>query len=217
MTQNIEIAAKLFKAIASNAKAFDKGIRNNPLSLKATFAAYADAKAKADAADKGKNDILRQGMTKSGLGVFYVKQGDKYVQNRALAMELSAIKKGADAGLHEMSDNDFRQMIADFPGEISNVRYFIDKMFETPADAKPKASKPKATPAPADDADADATPDVIETKSDTRTPEEVFTNFLQVWNASQGVNFWDWIETRTDEQILDMQAKAGMTQKAKAA
>ena len=178
MTQNIEIAAKLFKAIANNAKAFDKGIRNNPLSLKATFAAYADAKAKADAADKGKNDIMRQAMTKSGR-IFYVKQGDKYVQNRALAMELSAIKKAADAGLHEMSDKDFRQMIADFPGEISNARYFVNKMFETPADAKPKASKPKATPAPADDADADATPDVIETKTDTRTPEEVFTNFCR--------------------------------------
>lgn len=217
MTQNIEIAAKLFKAIASNAKAFDKGIRNNPLSLKATFAAYADAKAKADAADKGKNDIMRQAMTKSGLGIFYTKQGDKYVQNRALAMELSAIKKAADAGFQEMSDNDFCQMIVDFPGEISNARYFVNKMFETPADAKPKASKPKAAPAPADDADADATPDVIETKTDTRTPEEVFTNFLQVWNASQGANFWDWIETRTDEQILDMQAKAGMTPKAKAA
>lgn len=213
MTNQIEIAAKLFKAIASNAKAFDKGIRNNPLSLKATFAAYANAKEKAAAADKGKNEIMRQAMTKSGLGIFYVKQGDKYVQNRALAMELSAIKKGADAGLQELSDNDFRQMIADFPGEISNARYFIDKMFEEPS--KPKANKPKAAPAPADA--ADATPDVIETKSDTRTPEEVFTNFLQVWNASQGVNFWDWIETRTDEQILDMQSKAGMTPKAKAA
>jgi hypothetical protein len=215
MTQNIEIAVKLFKAIASNAKAFDKGIRNNPLSLKATFAAYAESAAIAAKAEKGKNEIMRVEMTRRGLPIFWTKQGDKYIQTPALKMELSAIKKGADAGFPELSDEEFRAMIADFAPEISNVRFFIDKMFETPADAKPKASKPKATPAPADN--ADATPDVIETKTDTRTPEEVFTNFLQVWNASQGANFWDWIETRTDEQILDMQAKAGMTPKAKAA
>ena len=206
MTNQIEIAAGFFKAIANTAKRIDRDVRNNPLSLKATFAAYADAKAKADAADKGKNEIMRQSMTKSGLGIFYTKQGDKYVQNRALAMELSAIKKGADAGLHEMSDNDFRQMIADFPGEISNVRYFIDKMFETPADAKPKASKPKAAPAPAADT-GDDQPELIETKTDTRDEWAIYENMMQVWGKQFGGNFWEWAGSQDLEKLESMAQK----------
>lgn len=215
MNNQIEIAAKLFQSISNMGKRFDRDIRNNPLSLKATFAAYATAKEKANAAEKGKNEIMRQSMTKSGLGVFYVKQGDKYVQNRALAMELSAIKKGSDAGLQEMSDNDFRQMIADFPGEISNVRYFIDKMFETPA--KPKNAAPKKP-----DADnGDDQPELIETKTDTRDEWAIYENMMQVWSKQFGGNFWEWAGSQDVEKLESMAqkyvAKNAPAKKAKAA
>ena len=107
MTHNIEIAAKLFKSIANNAKTFDKGIRNNPLSMKAVFVAYAESAAIAAKADKGKNEIMRIEMTKRGLPMFWTKQGDKHNQTPALKMELSAIKICTDNAMHELSDDDF--------------------------------------------------------------------------------------------------------------
>lgn len=211
MTNNIEIAAKLFKSIANNAKTFDKGIRNNPLSMKAVFVAYAESAAIAAKADKGKNEIMRIEMTKRGLPMFWTKQGDKHNQTPALKMELSAIKICTDNAMHELSDDDFCSMIANADFEIASIRCFKTNMFATPADAKPKASKPKAAPAPADNSQADA--DVIETKTDTRTKEELFQNFLQVWKAAGHGDFWKWTETVSDEKMAAM-TKAATTKKA---
>ena len=204
MNNQIEIAVTLFKSIVTRSKRFDRDIRKNPLALKATIAAYAAAKSKADKLDKGKNDAMRQSMTKSGLGIFWTKKADKYVQTDSLKMELSAIKICSDNNLHELSDADFADMIAACDFEIASVRCFKDNFFATPATPK-KAASGKKQPS-----DFDAThPDDIElslpeTKTDTRTKEEIFQNFLTVWNKAGHGNFWDWIETQSDDQIAKM-------------
>ena len=214
MTNQIEIAAKLFKAIASNAKAFDKGIRNNPLSLKATFAAYDAAKEKANAVEKGKNEIMRVELTKAGLGVFYMKDANgKWVQTPALKMQLSAISICAENALHHLSDAEFIDMIEKCEFEIASVRCFKDKFFAAPA--KPK----NAAPASADG--ADEAPDVIETKTDTRDEWTVYENMMQVWAKQFGGNFWAWAGSQDVEKLESMAqkyvAKNAPAKKAKAA
>jgi len=212
MNNQIEIAAGLFKAIANNGKRFDRDIRKNPLAMKATIAAYAAAKEKADAIEKGKNDAMRQSMTKSGLGVFWTKKGEKYVQTESLKMELSAIKICADNAMHYLSDEDFAAMITACDFEISSVRAFKDKYFATPA--KPKNATPKK---PA----GDDQPELIETKTDTRDEWAIYENMMQVWSKQFGGNFWEWAGSQDVEKLESMAqkyvAKNTPAKKAKAA
>jgi len=214
MNNQIEIAVTLFKSIVTRSKRFDRDIRKNPLALKATIAAYAAAKSKADKLDKGKNEAMRQSMTKSGFGIFWTKKADKYIQTPALKMELSAIKICADNGMHELSDADFADMISACDFEIASVRCFKDNFFATPATPKKVASGQKQP------SDFDAThPDDIEitlpeTKTDTRTKEEIFQNFLTVWNNAGHGNFWNWLETQSDDKIASITKNATKTKKA---
>jgi len=216
MNNQIEIAAGLFKAIANNAKRFDRDIRKNPLAMKATIAAYADAKEKANAAEKGKNEIMRVELTKAGLGVFYMKDASgKWIQTPALKMQLSAISICADNALHHLSDADFEAMIAACDFEIASVRCFKDKFFAAPA-------KPKNASAPAPAADAgDDQPEVIETKTDTRDEWAVYENMMQVWSKQFGGNFWEWAGSQDIEKLEGMAqkyvAKNAPAKKAKAA
>lgn len=53
-----------------------------------------------------------------------------------------------------------------------------------------------------------------ETKTDTRTKEQVFENFLTIWNNAGHGNFWDWIEKQSDEKIATMTKNAIKTKKA---
>ena len=53
-----------------------------------------------------------------------------------------------------------------------------------------------------------------ETKTDTRTKEQVFENFLTIWNNAGHGNFWDWIEKQSDEKIASMTKNATKTKKA---
>jgi len=212
MNNQIEIAAGLFKAMANNAKRFDRDIRKNPLAMKATIAAYAAAKEKADATEKGKNDVMRQSMTKSGLGVFWMKSGEKFIQTPALKMELSAIKTCADNAMHCLSDEDFAAMITACDFEISSVRAFKDKFFATPS--KPKNATPK------NDA-SDDQPELIETKTDTRDEWAIYENMMQVWGKQFGGNFWEWAGSQDLEKLESMAqkyvAKNAPAKKAKAA
>ena len=52
------------------------------------------------------------------------------------------------------------------------------------------------------------------TKTDTRTKEQVFENFLTIWNNAGHGNFWDWIEKQSDEKIASMTKNATKTKKA---
>ena len=74
------------------------------------------------------------------------------------------------------------------------------------------------TPAKPDQFDA-THPDELEvklpaTKTDTRTKEQVFENFLTIWNNAGHGNFWDWIEKQSDEKIAAMTKNAIKTKKA---
>lgn len=74
------------------------------------------------------------------------------------------------------------------------------------------------TPAKSDDFDAIHPDDIAvklpETKTDTRSKEQIFENFLNIWtNAGHG-NFWDWIEKQSDEKIAAMTKNAMKTKKA---
>ena len=52
------------------------------------------------------------------------------------------------------------------------------------------------------------------TKTDTRTKEQVFENFLTIWNNAGHGNFWDWIAMQSDEKIAAMTKNATKTKKA---
>ena len=74
------------------------------------------------------------------------------------------------------------------------------------------------TPAKPDDFDA-THPDELEvklpaTKTDTRTKQEIFENFLTIWNNAGHGNFWNWIENQSDEKIAAMTKNATKTKKA---
>lgn len=53
-----------------------------------------------------------------------------------------------------------------------------------------------------------------ETKTDTRTKEQIFENFLNIWNNAGHGNFWDWIEKQSDEKIAAMTKNAIKTKRA---
>ena len=74
------------------------------------------------------------------------------------------------------------------------------------------------TPAKPDQFDATHPDDIAvklpATKTDTRTKEQVFENFLTIWNNAGHGNFWDWIEKQSDEKIAAMTKNATKTKKA---
>tara|TARA_S200002703_G_scaffold62703_1_gene54452 strand:+ start:988 stop:1590 length:603 start_codon:yes stop_codon:yes gene_type:complete len=74
------------------------------------------------------------------------------------------------------------------------------------------------TPAKPDEFDAmhpnDVEVKLPATKTDTRTKEQIFENFLNIWNNAGHGNFWDWIEKQSDEKIAAMTKNAIKTKKA---
>jgi len=74
------------------------------------------------------------------------------------------------------------------------------------------------TPAKPDQFDATHPDDIAvklpATKTDTRTKEQVFENFLTIWNNAGHGNFWNWIENQSDEKIAAMTKNATKTKKA---
>ena len=74
------------------------------------------------------------------------------------------------------------------------------------------------TPAKPDEFDAmhpnDVEVKLPATKTDTRTKEQIFENFLNIWNNAGHGNFWDWIEKQSDEKIATMTKNAIKTKKA---
>ena len=91
---------------------------------------------------------------------------------------------------------------------------------ETQKLIREKTAKNPVSKTPAKPDDFDAThPDELEvklpaTKTDTRTKQEIFENFLTIWNNAGHGNFWDWIQTQSDEKIASMTKNATKTKKA---
>lgn len=183
------INTMIFQKVVS-ATDFDAITRKHPLAFKAAIAVMAQAeKAKADA-EKDKNKAFYVVMTKGGLTAFFDDNGK---QNRAVAMDLSGLRKCAAENLHELPDVDFKAVITNHDKEITSYRQFATDHFKKVSDRG--GSEGGENESGAIDG---------ETETETATPtamsrDDAYKAMLAVFGGP--TEFWNWIDAGNAEQI----------------
>lgn len=180
----------IFQKVVS-ATDFDAITRKHPLAFKAAIAVMAQAeKAKAEA-EKDKNKAFYVVMTKGGLTAFFDDNGK---QNRAVAMDLSGLRKCAAENLHELPDVDFKAIITNHEKEITSYRQFATDHFKKVSDR-----------GGADGGENEG--GAIEGETETqelpveKSVADMYTDFINRAFNGNPTAFWDWIEKGNHEQI----------------
>jgi len=187
---DIQIGASIFEKVKSRANEFDADIRKNPLAFKAVIAGmHAGETAKANA-DKDKNKAFYVAMISNDLGVFFDANGK---QERALAMELSGLRKCAKEKLHELSDVDFKAMIKNHDKAITSVRQFANDYFKTTTENTGGGAGDNA----GGNGDGGEGGEMPAEKS----VAEMYSDFIKRAFGGNPDLFWKWIEAGNADQI----------------
>mgnify|MGYP003127191373 CR=1 FL=1 len=190
VSNQIKIAASIFQSVKAKANAFDADIRKNPLALKAAIAVMANAeKAKSDA-EKEKGKAFYAAMTKGGLGVFFDNDAK---QERALAMELSGLRKCATENLHELADIDFKATIKNHEKAITSVRQFATDHFKKANTKTESASDASESESGNDDA-------LLDTPAEKSIADQ-YADFIKSAFAGDPKSFWKWIDKGNNAAI----------------
>ncbi len=192
MTNHIETANALIAKKAKQAKSFDSDIRKNPLAFKAAIEVMANAELAKANAEKDKNKVFYVAMNKGGLPAFFDSEGK---QNRAVAMDLSGLRKCASEDLHSLDDVDFKAMIANHEKAISSLRQFATDYFKKPNE--PKGNDDAGDGQGGNDGNDDALLDTPTEKSVSVLYHEFISNAF----AGNPKAFWTWVEKGNHEAI----------------
>lgn len=191
MTNHIEIANALIAKKAKQAKSFDADTRKNPLAFKAAIAVMFEAEQAKANADKDKNKVFYAKMRNGGLPAFFDANGK---QNRAVAMELSGLRKCAENRLHELPDVDFKAAITNHEKEITSWRQFATDHFKTVSD---RAGGDDAG-ANGDDAGGD---DIAPELPAEKSIADLYRDFLNAAFAGDSEAFYKWLQSDNAAQI----------------
>jgi hypothetical protein len=192
MTNQIEIAvAKFFKPMLTKANSYNKNVRANPLALKAAIELMAKAETAKENAAKDKNKVFYAAMNNGGLGVFFDNAGK---QQRALAMELSGLRKCAKEELHKLDDDAFSKAIEQHEKDISSIRQFATDYFKKP-------SEPKGNDDGGDNPANDGNDEELLNTPKEQSLADQYRDFINRAFAGNPKSFWVWIEKGNNEEI----------------
>ena len=188
---DIQIAASIFDSVKTKANAFDADIRKNPLALKAAIVVMATAETAKANADKDKNKAFFLAMRDGGLETFFDKNGK---QERALAMELSGLRKCVKENIHALSDVDFKAVIKNHDKAITSVRQFATDHFKTTTENETGGAKENA----GGNGDGGEGGEMPAEKS----VAEMYSDFIKRAFGGNPDLFWKWIEAGNADAAL---------------
>lgn len=187
---DIQIGASIFDKVKSRANEFDADIRKNPLALKAVIVVMATAETAKANADKDKNKAFFLAMRDGGLETFFDKNGK---QERALAMELSGLRKCVKENIHALSDVDFKAVIKNHEKAITSVRQFATDHFKTTTENTGGGAGENAG-GNGDGGEGGEMP--VE-----KSVAEMYSDFIKRAFGGNPDLFWKWIEAGNADQI----------------